>query len=24
VLEIQKWATSWVTLLDSSLQSPAE
>ncbi len=24
VLEIQKWATTWVTLLDSSLQSPAE
>src|SRR6266498_4356827 len=24
VQEIQKWATSWVTLLDSSLQSPAE
>src|SRR2546426_9189502 len=24
VLEIQKWATSGVTLLDSSLQSPAE
>lgn len=24
VLEIQKWATSWVTLLDSPLQSPAE
>ena len=24
VLEIQKWATSWVTLLDSSLQSPTE
>jgi DNA-binding HxlR family transcriptional regulator len=24
VMEIQKWATSWVTLLDSSLQSPAE
>lgn len=24
VLEIQKWATSWVTLIDSSLQSPAE
>ncbi len=24
VLEIQKWAISWVTLLDSSLQSPAE
>ncbi len=24
VQEIQKWATSWVTLSDSSLQSPAE
>lgn len=24
VQEIQKWATSWVTLLDSSLQSPTE